>query len=150
MQPKTIQRLTVWTIIANMAIITGNGYLFMILAEVIAPFHLIETPLVFSLNNFYEELIPAGAMFSAIAQSLLAISLLLPITPRIFLTALGLLSGYAGIFFLSFNLGRDSDALYSLLGAIPFVTLSIILIYKLVTQNIRQLSAIEEFEPMEI
>ena len=139
MQPKFIRSLTMWSILAGMLILTGsaNGTL-LIVAEIITPFY--PDRITFSLNNFYEELLPAAAVLSLAGQLILACSLLFKGGPKIIFTMTGLLFCYIGLFYLSSNLIRDNDSQLSLASSTPFLVLSLILIYKMVTGYIRQVT----------
>lgn len=144
MQPQTFRQLTIWTIITNMLIIVGAGNgLFIVIYELTLPFHP-EEQLALSLNNFFDDLLPAAAVFSLSAQIFLFFSIFFKTGLKLFFTFLGLTFAVAGLIYLGVNLGRDSDATWALVSAIPFTTLSIILFYKLVTYNIRVMAAVEE------
>lgn len=139
MQPKFIRIITLWSILANMLILTGsaNGT-FLIVAEIVSPFY--PDRIVFSLNNFYDELLPVAAVLSLAGQLIVACGLLFRGGPKIIFTMTGLLFSYIGLFYLSSNLIRDSDAQLSLASSTPFLVLSLILIYKMVTGYIRQVA----------
>ncbi len=129
---RNIKRMAIWALLTNMLILVGlgNGTGFMIIVEAIFIPLILNDSFYFSLSDTYAQLLPTAAMLSLIGQILLGISLFRKTKlSQALLVITGLLFAYGGLLYLTINAGQDNESLTGLITAVPFVCVSVLILY---------------------
>lgn len=127
-----IKRMVIWALLTNILILVslGNGTGFMILVEAIFIPLILNDNFYFSLSDTYAQLLPTAAILSLIGQILLSISLFRKTKlSQALLVVTGLLFAYGGLLYLTINAGQDNESLTGLITAMPFVCVSVLILY---------------------
>ena len=142
---RNIKRMIIWALLTNMLILVGlgNGTGFMIIVEAIFIPLILNDSFYFSLSDTYAQLLPTAALLSLIGQILLALSLFRKSKlSQALLVITGLLFTYGGLLYLTINAGQDNEALTGLITAVPFICVSVLILYATISSYAYK---IEEF-----
>lgn len=129
---RNIKRMAIWALLTNMLILVGigNGTGFMIIVEAIFIPLILNDSFYFSLSDTYAQLLPTAAMLSLMGQILLCISLFRKTKlSQALLVITGLLFTYGGLLYLTINADQDNESLTGLITAVPFVCVSVLILY---------------------
>lgn len=129
------KKLTIATLLANMFILVGVGNAtgFLLIAEIILPGTINNVK--FTLNGDYDSLLATAALLSFCGQLFYAGSMFIPkYSHRIVVIGAGMLFTYTGIFYLTDNFSSDNFSIMALITAVPFVCLSLVLLYNMASR----------------
>lgn len=136
--------MVIWALLTNMLVLVGlgNGTGFMIIVEAIFIPLILNDNFYFSLSDTYTQLLPTAAMLTLIGQLLLGLSLFRKSKlNQTLLVITGLLFTYAGLLYLTINAGHDNESLTGLITAIPFMCVSVLILYTTISGHIYKIEA---------